>query len=98
MAAHAMSTSQQNGALREPQTDIPPAEASEDFDWSTVQVRMPEGHTRQFVTLYRAVQGFDDRGAQERFPGLSPAVFVQRCAKTFRATMSATMETSETNM
>jgi hypothetical protein len=29
-----------------------------------VEVSMPEPQTRQFVTLYRALQGFDDRAAQ----------------------------------
>jgi len=35
-------------------------------DWSSVEVTMSEAQTRQFVTLYRALQGFDDRAAQAR--------------------------------
>ncbi len=59
-AAHAMSPP--------PVEEAPslPAPASDDFDWSTVQVSMSEGQTGQFVTLYKALQGFDDRAAQER--------------------------------
>ncbi|GII20020.1 alpha/beta fold hydrolase [Planomonospora parontospora] len=37
-----------------------------DFDWSTVEVTLTEPQTRQFVTLYRALQDFDDRTAQPR--------------------------------
>jgi len=33
-------------------------------DWSSVQVSMSPYQTRQFVTLYQALQGFDDRAAQ----------------------------------
>lgn len=33
-------------------------------DWSSVQVTVPPDQTRQFVTLYQALQGFDDRAAQ----------------------------------
>src|SRR6185312_14757007 len=35
-------------------------------DWSSVQVTVPPDQTRQFVTLYQALQGFDDRAAQTR--------------------------------
>ncbi|MEV0262466.1 alpha/beta hydrolase [Streptomyces sp. NPDC050617] len=35
-----------------------------DYDWSTVEVSATEAQTRQFVTLYQALQGFDDRAAQ----------------------------------
>lgn len=45
----------------------PPSDgAVEEFDWSTVQVSASEGQTRQFVSLYEALQGFDDGAAQER--------------------------------
>ncbi len=37
--------------------------AIEAGDWSSVQVTMSPAQTRQFVTLYRALQGFDDRTA-----------------------------------
>lgn len=33
-------------------------------DWSSVQVSTSPDQTRQFVTLYQALQGFDDRAAQ----------------------------------
>ena len=33
-------------------------------DWSSVQVTMSPEQTGQFVTLYQALQGFDDRAAQ----------------------------------
>ncbi len=33
-------------------------------DWSSVQVTLSSNQTRQFVTLYEALEGFDDRAAQ----------------------------------
>ncbi len=38
--------------------------AVEAGDWSSVQVTMSPDQTRQFVTLYQVLQGFDDRAAQ----------------------------------
>src|SRR5437588_155725 len=38
--------------------------AVEAGDWSSVQVTISPDQTRQFVTLYQALQGFDDRAAQ----------------------------------
>jgi pimeloyl-ACP methyl ester carboxylesterase len=38
--------------------------AVEAGDWSSVQVTVSPDQTRQFVTLYQALQGFDDRTAQ----------------------------------
>jgi pimeloyl-ACP methyl ester carboxylesterase len=38
----------------------------EELDWSSVEVTLSEAQTRQFVTLYLALQGFDDRAAQAR--------------------------------
>jgi pimeloyl-ACP methyl ester carboxylesterase len=38
--------------------------AVEAGDWSNVQVTVSPDQTRQFVTLYQALQGFDDRAAQ----------------------------------
>jgi pimeloyl-ACP methyl ester carboxylesterase len=43
-----------------------PASSPEELDWSTVEVTLSEAQTRQFVTLYQALQGFDDRAAQAR--------------------------------
>ncbi len=42
----------------------PPAEPSDEPDWSQVEMTLSETQTRQFVTLYRALQDFDDRAAQ----------------------------------
>ena len=39
-------------------------DAPDEFDWSQVEVALTPGQTRQFVTLYRALQGFDDRAVQ----------------------------------
>jgi pimeloyl-ACP methyl ester carboxylesterase len=41
-------------------------EPSGEPDWSQVEVTLSEAQTRQFVTLYQALQGFDDRAAQAR--------------------------------
>jgi len=38
--------------------------AIEAGDWSSVQVTMSPDQTRQFVTLYQALQGFDDHAVQ----------------------------------
>lgn len=61
MATHEMSVSPQSP----PQTSQP-SQSSEEPDWSSVEVSMTEAQTRQFVTLYQALQGFDDRAAQAR--------------------------------
>ncbi len=42
----------------------PSADPVGEPDWSQVQVTLTEAQTRQFVTLYQALQGFDDRAAQ----------------------------------
>ncbi len=44
-------------------TDRP---AGDELDWSTVEVSLTKSQTRQFVTLYRALEGFDDRSVQDR--------------------------------
>ncbi|MEV4186871.1 alpha/beta hydrolase [Streptosporangium canum] len=61
MATHEMSVSPQSPPAT-PQT----SQNSEEPDWSSVEVSMTEAQTRQFVTLYQALQGFDDRAAQAR--------------------------------
>jgi pimeloyl-ACP methyl ester carboxylesterase len=38
----------------------------DEIDWSTVEAAVSEPQARQFVTLYEALQGFDDAGAQSR--------------------------------
>jgi pimeloyl-ACP methyl ester carboxylesterase len=59
-ATHEMAT---GAADRTPPTS--PATADE-LDWSSVEMTMSEPQTRQFVTLYQALRGFDDRAAQAR--------------------------------
>ncbi|GAB3476835.1 alpha/beta fold hydrolase [Amycolatopsis cihanbeyliensis] len=44
----------------------PDAQDWSEYDWSTVEVTMTEPQTRQFVTLYEALQDFDDVAAQAR--------------------------------
>ncbi|MEV4244458.1 alpha/beta hydrolase [Streptosporangium canum] len=61
MATHEMAVSPQSPPAA-PQT----SRNSEEPDWSSVEVSMTEAQTRQFVTLYQALQGFDDRAAQAR--------------------------------
>ncbi|WP_031168636.1 alpha/beta fold hydrolase [Streptosporangium roseum] len=61
MATHEMAVSPQSPPAT-PQTP----RNSEEPDWSSVEVSMTEAQTRQFVTLYQALQGFDDRAAQAR--------------------------------
>lgn len=50
----------------------PASQAAGDVDWSTVEMTLSEAQTRQFVTLYEALRGFDDRAAQVqlRYPRL----------------------------
>jgi pimeloyl-ACP methyl ester carboxylesterase len=48
------------------ESESAPASSPEELDWSTVEVTLSEAQTRQFVTLYQALQGFDDRAAQAR--------------------------------
>ncbi|WP_046498461.1 alpha/beta fold hydrolase [Streptomyces odonnellii] len=49
-----------------PYPEQSPGDSVEDYDWSAVEVSMTEPQTRQFVTLYEALQDFDDRAAQPR--------------------------------
>ena len=60
-AAHEMAVAaaaQTNEGAAEQQPSV------EAGDWSSVQVTTSPDQTRQFVTLYQALQGFDDRAAQ----------------------------------
>ncbi|KQR80181.1 hypothetical protein ASF98_19490 [Arthrobacter sp. Leaf337] len=59
-AAHAMSQASSNPAPN--QSAVPVADA-EPGDWDHVSVQTTESQTRQFVTLYEALQGFDDFAA-----------------------------------
>jgi pimeloyl-ACP methyl ester carboxylesterase len=47
-------------------TPRPSQEPSDEPDWSQVEVSLTEAQTRQFVTFYQALQGFDDLAAQAR--------------------------------
>ena len=49
-------------APRAAPADFDPA----DFDWSSVEMTLTEEQTRQYLTLYRELQGFDDRAIQDR--------------------------------
>ncbi len=53
-------------APREPAAQAAAEAPADELDWSTVEVTMTEAQTRQFVTLYHALQSFDDRAAQAR--------------------------------
>jgi glutaredoxin-related protein len=57
MAVAAAAQTDEGAAAQQP--------AVEAGDWDSVQVTMSPGQTQQFVTLYQALQGFDDRAAQE---------------------------------
>ena len=63
-ATHAMAVADSapspGGATTPPSSE----DASGEPDWSQVQITLTEAQTRQFVTLYQALQGFDDRAAQ----------------------------------
>jgi pimeloyl-ACP methyl ester carboxylesterase len=54
------------GEPRDPAAPASAPAAPEELDWSTVEVTLSEAQTRQFVTLYQALQGFDDRAVQAR--------------------------------
>ncbi|WP_113700053.1 alpha/beta fold hydrolase [Nonomuraea lactucae] len=56
-AAHAMSGAAQAVPAPEPK-------AGEEFDWDSVEVTRTPEQTRQYVTLYEELRGFDDRAAQ----------------------------------
>src|SRR5690348_12806254 len=56
MAVEAAAKTNQGAADQQP--------AVEPGDWSNAQVSVPPDQTQQFLTLYQALQGFDDRAAQ----------------------------------
>jgi pimeloyl-ACP methyl ester carboxylesterase len=51
-------------APKEPSKASPSPE--DEFDWNSIEITLTEGQTRQFVTLYQALQDFDDRAAQAK--------------------------------
>jgi pimeloyl-ACP methyl ester carboxylesterase len=40
--------------------------STDENDWDSIEISLTEGQTRQFATLYEALQDFDDRAAQAR--------------------------------
>jgi pimeloyl-ACP methyl ester carboxylesterase len=61
-ATHELASSEGSSAA----TSQPSADSPDELDWSQVEVSLTEPQTRQFVTLYQALQDFDDRAAQAR--------------------------------
>ncbi|AIQ21177.1 hypothetical protein H70357_34210 [Paenibacillus sp. FSL H7-0357] len=61
MAAHELSQASHQHPAPSPDSQ---SETRDDFDWYTVEVTLNEAQTRQFVTLYEALQPFDDHAAQ----------------------------------
>jgi pimeloyl-ACP methyl ester carboxylesterase len=59
-------SSSTSGTPTTPQPSNEPKEPSGEPDWSQVEMTLSEPQTRQFVTLYQALQDFDDRAAQAR--------------------------------
>src|SRR5215218_4188672 len=55
-----------DAATAAPASEPAPASSPEELDWSAVEVTLSEAQTRQFVTLYQALQDFHDRAAQAR--------------------------------
>jgi pimeloyl-ACP methyl ester carboxylesterase len=65
-ATHEMAVANQTSPPSTATASQPSDEPSGELDWSQVQVTLTEAQTRQFVTLYQALQDFDDRAAQAR--------------------------------
>jgi len=57
-------THEMASAPKEPAKTSP--SSADEFDWNAIEVTLTEGQTRQFVTLYQALQDFDDRAAQAK--------------------------------
>nr|WP_242454496.1 alpha/beta hydrolase [Bailinhaonella thermotolerans] len=54
----------QNEAQGEARGENSGEKGGDEFDWSAVEVTMSPDQTRQFLTLYRALDGFDDASVQ----------------------------------
>jgi pimeloyl-ACP methyl ester carboxylesterase len=68
-ATHELAMANSSSTPGTPTTSQPsnePEEPSGEPDWSQVEMTLSEPQTRQFVTLYQALQDFDDRAAQAR--------------------------------
>ncbi|MEV8630455.1 alpha/beta hydrolase [Streptosporangium sp. NPDC051023] len=48
------------------QSDAETSWTSDEIDWSSVEMKMTEPQTKQFVTLYEALREFDDQAVQAR--------------------------------
>jgi pimeloyl-ACP methyl ester carboxylesterase len=64
MATHEMAVANSASPRSTATTSQPSQEPSDEPDWSQVEVSLTEAQTRQFVTLYQALQDFDDLAAQ----------------------------------
>jgi pimeloyl-ACP methyl ester carboxylesterase len=53
-----------NAAAPPPPPAEPSGQSPDEVDWSQVEMTLTEAQTRQFVTLYQALQDFDDHAAQ----------------------------------
>jgi pimeloyl-ACP methyl ester carboxylesterase len=62
MATHEMASSPRSTAPAPPAAEAPPDE----LDWSQAEMTLTEPQTRQFVTLYQGLEGFDDLAALAR--------------------------------
>jgi pimeloyl-ACP methyl ester carboxylesterase len=58
-----------DAATAAPESEPAAASSPEELDWSTVELTLSKAQTRQFVTLYQALQGFDERAALPRLGG-----------------------------
>jgi pimeloyl-ACP methyl ester carboxylesterase len=61
-ATHAMASSPRDTPPAPPAAEAP----SDELDWSQAEMSLTEPQTRQFVTLYQGLEGFDDLAAQPR--------------------------------
>jgi pimeloyl-ACP methyl ester carboxylesterase len=64
MATHELAMASSASPPATTTASSPAAEEPGEPDWSQVEVTLSEAQTRQFVTLYQALQDFDDRAAQ----------------------------------
>ena len=62
-ATHELAVAAATGQRAEPAT---PSRSDSEFDWDSVEVTLTPEQTRQFVTLYEALAGFDDMAALAR--------------------------------
>ncbi|WP_433416724.1 alpha/beta hydrolase [Microtetraspora malaysiensis] len=63
-AAHAPQDQQDRQDRQAPAEQPGDGQTAGEYDWDTAEVTISEPQARQFVTLYEALRGFDDRAAQ----------------------------------